>query len=402
MPVFAILNDNDGAIYDSCTLLTSNLVCRIYDANPRNQTRFGSVSNMIAAVRASLDGEWGIQYGWACEMSVTGDVQLWHDESGDPYDQWTAMQQNVPSYWDTSRAFVFLIINRDLLDVNGLGQYMNLQVDTNRVVDWAVAKDAYGDTFTNRGFDIGVPTNFETGWISLTGNLAFGNVPTGWVQTATLEIGSCGKAFTVTNITYPVGFSGSWTGVVNLGYVEVPVTFSPTALTSYGGTIRVLSDAGAGSNSITCSGTGFAGPPVSRIAFNETFSDSDFTNSPNGTLFNATVDPGVAEVVNGELHILRSNSGGAGGAISVHYPVSIPLRDTTTVAFDVKAISSDVYGAGDMEAYPANVELIVQDATNGTRMLRFAYGTGGGLSETNAAMIQIARGDAPTNAKPKV
>jgi hypothetical protein len=61
----------------------------------------------------------------------------------------------------------------------------------------------------------------------------------------------------VTNIVYPAGFSGFWTGTVDPGAASnVVVTFSPTNSGNYGGTISVQADATSGNGLIACSGTG--------------------------------------------------------------------------------------------------------------------------------------------------
>ena len=51
--------------------------------------------------------------------------------------------------------------------------------------------------------------------ISVSGNLAFGYVPVGLMTTQMLTITNTGPStITVTNITYPTGFSGAWTGTI--------------------------------------------------------------------------------------------------------------------------------------------------------------------------------------------
>jgi hypothetical protein len=238
--------------------------------------------------------------------------------------------------------------------------------------------------------------DFQTKLIRLSGPLDFGRVTAGQTSNLVMTIYNDGNTnLTVSRISCPSGFSGAGSGSIPAGgATNVVVTFAPSDGQHYRGTIMVSSDATSGSCSTACSGTGIGLP---EMTFNETFSDGDFTADPIGILVNATVVPGLADAIDRELHVQRTGAGGLGGAISVHYPVSIPLNDTTTIAFDVKVISSSVrYGTGDgNEEYPATLELVLQDVTNGTRMLRFAYNDDGGASKTNAGMLQIARGDAP-------
>ena len=102
--------------------------------------------------------------------------------------------------------------------------------------------------------------------IELSGNLAFGNVYTGGTATASLIISNAGNStLTVSSISFPRGFSGSWTGTIPAGSSQaVPVTFGPTAVTSYAGTIRVTSDATDGTSTTSATGTG-VGSPLTKI-----------------------------------------------------------------------------------------------------------------------------------------
>ena len=97
--------------------------------------------------------------------------------------------------------------------------------------------------------------------LTLSGNLSFGNVTSGTSATASLTISQAGSnALTVTSISYPAGFTGNWPGGVipALGSQLVTVTFSPTALTTYGGQITV--NQGSGATTIATSGTGSSAP----------------------------------------------------------------------------------------------------------------------------------------------
>jgi hypothetical protein len=61
----------------------------------------------------------------------------------------------------------------------------------------------------------------------------------------------------VSGITYPIGFSGNWSGTLAPGASQsVPVAFKPTALQSYSGNIVVASDASNGVGTIALSGQG--------------------------------------------------------------------------------------------------------------------------------------------------
>jgi uncharacterized repeat protein (TIGR02543 family) len=102
--------------------------------------------------------------------------------------------------------------------------------------------------------------------ISLSGDMAFGEVTVGQSAQRTLTISNDGNStLTVSSISYPSGFSGDWTSgsVASGGSQDVKVTFSPTEAASYGGTITVNSDHTSGANTASCSGTGVI--PATRI-----------------------------------------------------------------------------------------------------------------------------------------
>jgi len=90
--------------------------------------------------------------------------------------------------------------------------------------------------------------------IGITGNLSFGNSNT----KRQLVISNTGfDRLVVSGITYPSGFSGSWSGTIAPGASQnVTVTFTPTALQTYSGTIAVASDASSGVGTISVSGQG--------------------------------------------------------------------------------------------------------------------------------------------------
>lgn len=130
---------------------------------------------------------------------------------------------------------------------------------------------------------IGVQSMFSTIQLS-SPDLAFGNVMTGTVANGTLTISNTGgQPLSVTNITYPAGFSGAWSGVVpSLGSTNVTVFFSPADMGSQGGIITLQSDASNGVSTISCSGTG-----VSAIV--GVSGALAFGNVPTGTTVMATM-----------------------------------------------------------------------------------------------------------------
>lgn len=96
--------------------------------------------------------------------------------------------------------------------------------------------------------------------IALSGSMAFGNVPVGDSAQRALTISNTGdQTLTVSSISYPAAFSGNWSGTIPPGESQVvPVTFAPTAATSFSGTVVVNSNATTGTHTIGVSGAGIA------------------------------------------------------------------------------------------------------------------------------------------------
>ncbi|MDZ4200438.1 MAG: SUMF1/EgtB/PvdO family nonheme iron enzyme, partial [Kiritimatiellia bacterium] len=95
--------------------------------------------------------------------------------------------------------------------------------------------------------------------LTLGGDLGFGEVVIGYPSTRLFTIATEGNMpLTVTGIDFPPGFSGSWAeGTIAAGSNRViTVTFSPQVVQDYGGEITVHSDATAGTNTHSISGTG--------------------------------------------------------------------------------------------------------------------------------------------------
>jgi uncharacterized protein YkwD len=103
----------------------------------------------------------------------------------------------------------------------------------------------------------------QTKIIVLSGDLNFGSVSAGASVSRTLTISNTGKApLFVTGITHSEGaFTGNYADKVPAGRSrKVTITFKPTALQSYSGTLTVLSDATGGTNTATETGTGVPAP----------------------------------------------------------------------------------------------------------------------------------------------
>jgi len=124
----------------------------------------------------------------------------------------------------------------------------------------AVGSDKTSGTNTIAVSGAGTPIASRV--ISVPAALSFSNCPVGSSNTATLVISNSGNAsLTVSNILYPSGFSGAWTGTVPASNSQsISVLFTPTAAGDFGGTISVVSDATAGGNAVPVSARGI--PPT--------------------------------------------------------------------------------------------------------------------------------------------
>ena len=102
-------------------------------------------------------------------------------------------------------------------------------------------------------------TMLVAGNIGLTGSFSFGTVLESTTATATMTIFNTGTtALAVNSICYPTGFSGDWAGgsIAASGSQNVTVSFSPTAIQSYDGTLTVTSSLPDCSLTANLTGTG--------------------------------------------------------------------------------------------------------------------------------------------------
>lgn len=104
--------------------------------------------------------------------------------------------------------------------------------------------------------------------VSISGSLDFGSVPIGNTETRTLTLRNDGNsALTVSSLSYPEGFTGNWTsGIIPAGQSRlVTVSFTPSRLGGYGGSVTASSNATAGVDQLAVSGFGIAPPPPPTI-----------------------------------------------------------------------------------------------------------------------------------------
>lgn len=124
-----------------------------------------------------------------------------------------------------------------------------------------INSNASNSPTTIQASGVGVEQNNQTKVISLSGNLTFGNVTVGQSASTTLTISNTGNsALTVSSISAPQGFLGSFSGTIQAGNSSnVTITFSPSNAQAYSGNVVVNSDATSGTNTINASGNGISG-----------------------------------------------------------------------------------------------------------------------------------------------
>ncbi|HBF34649.1 TPA: hypothetical protein DDW35_08790, partial [Candidatus Sumerlaeota bacterium] len=102
-------------------------------------------------------------------------------------------------------------------------------------------------------------TSGTTRVIALSNALDFSTVALGAIAQQTLTLANSGNApLTVSDITYPNGFTGDWAGgsIAAGASQTVVVTFAPTAETGYAGNITVTSDKTSGTETLAVQGIG--------------------------------------------------------------------------------------------------------------------------------------------------
>jgi copper(I)-binding protein len=206
-------------------------------------------------------------------------------------------------------------------------------------------------------------TVLATRIIALSGSLSFGNVTVGSTGTATLTIANNGNStLNVTGITYPIGFSGAFSGTIAAGNsTNVVVTFAPVAAQSYSGTVSVSSDKTSGANTISASGTGTPVPTriiglSGNLAFGSVTTGATATatltiaNSGNSalTVTGITYPTGFSGAFSGTI-----TAGNSTNVTVTFAPVAVQsYSGTVTVASDATSGTSTISASGSGTAIP--------------------------------------------------
>lgn len=183
----------------------------------------------------------------------------------------------------------------------------------------------------------------------MTGNLAFGSVTVGTTSTGTMTIGNTGSgSLTITSVTYPTGFTGSFTTgtIAANGSQAVTVTFAPTAAQSYSGNITVTGNQASGTNTLAVSGTGTAvasftlsgivtesAPTTSTLLAGARVEIIDGANQGKFAMTDANGRYSIAGVVNGGYTVTAQLAGYTAAAL----PVGI--NGNTTLDFRLNPIA---------------------------------------------------------------
>jgi formylglycine-generating enzyme required for sulfatase activity len=140
---------------------------------------------------------------------------------------------------------------------------------------------------------IGTPSRI----IGVTGNLSFGSIGVNATANRTLSIKNTGTGIlTVNSISYPPGFSGNFSGIINPNATQnVTVSFCPATVGNFNGNITVNSTATSGNAAIAISGTAMALPVITTTNLHGTkglsFSQRILSTNNATSFGNATALP---------------------------------------------------------------------------------------------------------------
>jgi hypothetical protein len=133
--------------------------------------------------------------------------------------------------------------------------------------------------------------------MSLSGDLAFGNVQAGTTAIRILTISNRGNdALSVFGLSLPTGFSGFWSGTLAPGESHgVTITFAPTLTTGYGGAITVSANQTFGGATIMANGVGIL-PTGTQMFWQHATTGSLEAWYLRGPLVAAQLPPSIAQV----------------------------------------------------------------------------------------------------------
>ncbi len=221
--------------------------------------------------------------------------------------------------------------------------------------------------------------------IGVSGNLAFGPVPTGTTARATMTITNSGDStLTVSKILYPPGFTVSYNGQVAAGNSQdLTVLFTPRRIHTYSGTATVVSDTTNGIWTIFMSGEGVVAPPPPTYVIGVS-GNLNFGNVTIGTTATATMT--ITNAGNSDLTVTSisypAGFSGPGGGI-----IAAGTAQNLTVTFAPVAMAN--YGG---------TITVNSDATSGfSTISTFGTGTASSIGLSgNLVFVNVATGTTAT------
>jgi hypothetical protein len=178
--------------------------------------------------------------------------------------------------------------------------------------------------------------------VSLSGLLVFGGCQTGHTITSALTITNDGNTtLTVSSVTLPSGFAGSFSGTIAAGAKQnVLITFSPTAALAYAGSLRVISDATSGTAVITVSGTGVSSLSAATVFLTDR-GTCQFGNVASGDTVTGTLrigNPSSKSIKVVGLSLPAGFSGAYAGTIAARTYVDVTVSFSPIAAKDYSGL----------------------------------------------------------------
>jgi hypothetical protein len=205
--------------------------------------------------------------------------------------------------------------------------------------------------------------------LSLSGNMVFGNVVTNTEAFAVLTLMNIGDGpLTVSNIFYPDGFSGNWSGILEAGESrDVTVTFAPVTLALYTGKLMVVSDATGGANRAYISGAGTTSPPSRILILSGNISFGDVSTN--------TIGIATLSITNAGDSDLTINNIGSPAGFSANWTGIIRAGESQDVPV--------VFSPEELHSYGGKL-IIQSDATGGSNSI---YVSGNGTEPSSLSLV---------------
>ncbi|MBD2703770.1 choice-of-anchor D domain-containing protein [Spirosoma sp. BT702] len=203
--------------------------------------------------------------------------------------------------------------------------------------------------------------------LNLSGNMNFGQINVGQTASRTLVIQNTGSDVTVTGLTLPSGFSGSWNGILAMGSSQsVVITFAPGAAGTFDGQLTVNTTSVVTGNTISLTASATVNTLLNGLVlylpFNGNANDAS-GNGNHGILTGAVIINDRFGNSNQACGFIRSNG------TYLRVPNS-PSLDITGSGLTICAWINPVWNGSGI-----NMQVVskAQDASN----RKFGLGTGG-------------------------